>query len=205
MKEGPRYKLALKRRRQGKTDYHLRYRLVISQKPRAVVRKTNKFILVQIIGFDAKGDKVLAAAHSKELFKLYNWKGYGKNICAAYLTGYLAGLRAKQKGIEEAVLDIGLQTPVKGSKVFASLKGLLDAGINIPHSDDVLPDEERIRCGSISKWSQDLKNNDPEFYKKQFSKQLERMPPEDLPKHFEEVLNAIKSSFGSISLAGDKQ
>ncbi|MGC8572422.1 MAG: 50S ribosomal protein L18 [Caldisphaera sp.] len=205
MKEGPRYKLALKRRRQGKTDYHLRYKLVISQKPRAVVRKTNKYILVQIVEFDAKGDKVIAAAHSKELSKLYNWKGYSKNICTAYLTAYLAGLRARQKGIKEVVLDIGLQTPVKGSRVFASLKGLLDAGIKVPHSDDILPDEERIKCGSISKWAQDLKENDPEFYKRQFSKQLERLPPEELSKHFEEVLNSIKSSFSNISLEGDRQ
>ncbi|AFZ70895.1 ribosomal protein L18 [Caldisphaera lagunensis DSM 15908] len=196
MKGGPRYKLALKRRRQGKTDYRLRYRLVISQKPRAVVRKTNKYILVQIVEFDAKGDKTIVAAHSKELSKLYNWKGYGKNTCAAYLTGYLAGLRAKQKGINEAILDIGLQTPSKGNRIFAALKGLVDAGIQIPHSEEILPDEERVKCEHISKWAEDLKKNNEDAYKRQFSKQLGRLPPEELSRHFEEVLNAIKSKEG---------
>jgi large subunit ribosomal protein L18 len=44
MARGPRYKVPRKRRRQGKTDYYFRYRVLKSgQKVRAVVRKTNKF------------------------------------------------------------------------------------------------------------------------------------------------------------------
>ena len=54
------------------------------------------------------------------------------------------GIRAKEKGITEGVLDIGRQVPARGSKVFAALKGVIDAGIYCPHSDDVLPSEDRI-------------------------------------------------------------
>ncbi|MDP8002650.1 MAG: 50S ribosomal protein L18 [Caldisphaera sp.] len=193
MKEGPKYKVALKRRRKGKTSYYMRYKLVISGKPRLVVRKTNKYILVQFVKFDANGDIVIAAAHSKELSKIYGWKGYSKNNCAAYLTGYLAALRAKQKRVEEAILDIGLQSPIKGSRIFASLKGALDAGVNIPHSDEILPSDDKINCEIISKWANELKEKNQELYKRQFMKQLERLPPEELVKNFVEVLNAIKS------------
>ncbi len=57
----------------------------------------------------------------------------------------LAGKRAKAKGITTAVLDIGLSTPTPGSRVFASLKGLLDAGIDVPHDEGILPKDERFQ------------------------------------------------------------
>ena len=65
----------------------------------------------------------------------------------AYLTGYLAGKRAAKNGIEDAVLDIGLRGPAKGSAVFAALKGMIDAGIEIPHGEEVLPSQGKAqRC-----------------------------------------------------------
>jgi len=79
-----------------------------------------------------------------------NYRKRFKNTSAAYLTGYLAGKLALQKGIKEAILDIGLQRPVKGSRVFAALKGLLDAGLEIPHGEDIFPSEERIKGLHIS-------------------------------------------------------
>jgi large subunit ribosomal protein L18 len=33
---------------------------------------------------------------------------------------------------------------VKGSKIFAVLKGVLDAGIKCPHGEGMFPDEKRI-------------------------------------------------------------
>jgi large subunit ribosomal protein L18 len=90
------------------------------------------------------GDRVLSSAVSKELRKL-GWELPGSNTPAAYLTGYLAGKRALESGVEEAVLDMGLHVPTKGSKVFASLKGMLDAGLRMPFGEEILPDEERIR------------------------------------------------------------
>jgi large subunit ribosomal protein L18 len=140
---GPRYKVPFRRRREGRTDYRRRSRLLRGEVPRAVVRKSNRHTRVQFIDYKVQGDLVLASAVSTELEEL-GWTGSGKSTPGAYLTGYLAGKRAKEKGVEEAVLDIGLREPTKGAVVFAALKGILDAGVQIPHSDDMLPKEDRI-------------------------------------------------------------
>jgi large subunit ribosomal protein L18 len=49
-----------------------------------------------------------------------------------------------QKGMKEAVLDIGMQKSIKGCRLFAALKGVVDAGVEVPHSDDILPSEDRL-------------------------------------------------------------
>jgi len=89
------------------------------------------------------GDKTLASAVSKEL-RNHGWSYATANLPAAYLTGLLAGRRARERGVESAVLDIGLNPPVKGSRVYAALKGAIDAGLQVPHNPEVLPDEERV-------------------------------------------------------------
>ena len=53
-------------------------------------------------------------------------------------------MRAKNRGVKDAILDVGLNPPVKGSRVYAALKGVIDAGLDVPHRQDVLPDESRI-------------------------------------------------------------
>ncbi|MBN1677054.1 MAG: 50S ribosomal protein L18 [Candidatus Thermoplasmatota archaeon] len=143
MATGPRYRVPFRRRREGRTDYRHRAALIKSGMPRAVVRKSNRHVRVQFIGFTDKGDVVLASAVSTELEKM-GWTGSGKSTPGAYLTGLLAGKRAADKGVEEAVLDIGLREPTKGAVVFAALKGILDAGIEIPHGEDVIPSDERL-------------------------------------------------------------
>lgn len=144
MAEGPRYKVQFRRKREGKTDYRHRKKLLMSGLPRAVVRKSLRNVIVQCIEFTPQGDKVIASANALEL-KDYGWKGSFSNTSAAYLTGLLAGSRASRKGVNKAVLDIGMNSPAKGSKVFASLKGLLDAGLEIPHSEKVIPSAERLK------------------------------------------------------------
>ncbi len=144
MAEGPRYRVPFRRRREGRTDYRQRQRLLRARIPRAVVRLSLKNATVQFIDFDPLGDKVLAAASSKELPKL-GWTAATGNLPAAYLTGYLAGKRAAKSGVSEAVLDIGLREPTKGASCFAALKGMLDAGIEIPHGEEILPSEDRIK------------------------------------------------------------
>ncbi len=148
MADGPRYRVPFRRRREGRTDYRQRQRLLRGRVPRAVVRISHQNANVQFIAYDEVGDRVLAAATSKELTKL-GWTAATGNLPAAYLTGYLAGKRAVQNGIEEAVLDIGLKGPARGSAVFAALKGMLDAGVNIPHGEEVLPSPERISGAHI--------------------------------------------------------
>ena len=136
-------RVAFRRRREGKTDYRKRLALIKSGKTRAVVRKTNSKTIVQIIEYHSIGDKVLATAISPDIVP-HGWSHPLGNTPASYLTGLLAGRRAIKKGITEAVLDIGLSVPVRGSKAFAALKGLLDAGMNIPHGKKILPLDETI-------------------------------------------------------------
>ncbi|MBN1280713.1 MAG: 50S ribosomal protein L18 [Candidatus Thermoplasmatota archaeon] len=151
MKAGPRYHVKPRRHRQKKTDYRLRLKLLRSKQPRIVVRRSLKYIRVQFIGYDPKGDVVLASALSKELSTDYGWKHSVSSTPAAYLTGVLAGKRAKDSGIEQGVLDIGLYRPTVGGILFASLKGILDAGVACPHDKDMLPKEERIHGAHLSK------------------------------------------------------
>src|SRR5512135_1729279 len=113
------YRIQLRRRREGKTDYQARKALVTSRKPRLVTRTSNKNVEVQIIIAKPHGDEVLASANSHELTKSYGWRAPTGNIPAAYLTGLLTGLKAKTVGIKEAVLDLGLVSPTKGSRSFA--------------------------------------------------------------------------------------
>lgn len=147
-----------KRRRLQKTDYKKRLALLKSGKHRLVVRKSLENIRVQIIGFNAGGDRTTASAFSAELGKL-GWKSGTGNTPAAYLTGLLAGTRAKKAGVNEAVFDLGLQTSTKGSRIYAAVKGAIDAGLAIPHSEDIMPSEERI----AGKHIQDKKGVEKEF------------------------------------------
>ena len=137
-----------KRRMEKKTNYVKRLALLKSEKTRLVIRKSLSNISIQFVNFKPSGDETIASAVSSEL-KKFGWVK-GGNIPAAYLTGLLAGKKAKEKNIKEAVLDLGLQTSTKGSRLYAALKGVLDAGIIIPHSKEILPSEERIKGKHIS-------------------------------------------------------
>jgi large subunit ribosomal protein L18 len=195
MAKGSRYNVPYRRRREGKTDYRKRKALILSRKPRLVVRGSLKNIIVQIIAAKPHGDEVLVSAHSRELLKNYGWRAPRGNLPAAYLTGLLCGLKAKAKGIEEAVLDIGLHSPTKGARVFAALKGVLDAGLNVPHGEEKLPDENRIQGVHIAQYAKMLSAN-TERYTAAFSKYLEnKVPPESLPEHFAEVKKAVIAAF----------
>jgi large subunit ribosomal protein L18 len=191
-----RYCVQFRRRREGKTDYKARKALVLSGKPRLVTRNTLKNISAQIIVAKPHGDEVLVSAHSKELEK-YEWKAPRGNLSAAYLTGLLCGLKAEATGIKEVILDIGLHSPSKSARVFAVLKGVLDAGVQVPHSEEKLPDEKRIEGEHIAKYAESLASNQEEYQSK-FSEYLEqKLPPETLPKHFAKVRKEIIASFKS--------
>lgn len=143
MATGPRYKVAFRRRRESRTNYYIRRKLLASRETRAVVRRSNKNITVQFVDFTMGGDVVIAAADTKEFAKL-GWENSCSSIPAAYLVGYAAGLRAVKAEIEYAVLDLGMQNPQHGGVLFAVAKGLIDAGVEVPCSEDVFPAEERL-------------------------------------------------------------
>jgi len=192
--KGSHYNLPYRRRRAERTNYARRRRLVLSGLPRLVVRPANKHITVQLVEAQPTGDSVLASAHSSEL-KEYSWKGAGGNVPAAYLTGTLAGYRAKVKGIETAVLDVGTRPVSTGARMFAAMSGAVDSGLKIPHGSDVLPTKERVRGEHIAGYAKILAQ-DANSYQKHFSAYLKRkLKPEDVPSHFEEVREKIVHSF----------
>lgn len=132
-----------RRRKEGKTNYRKRLALLKSKKPRIVVRKSNKYMRVQFALYETNGDRIVTSSISSEL-KKYGWNNSFSNTPSAYLTGYIAGKKALKKGIKEGILDIGLHAPRKGARVFAALKGVADAGIDVPYGGDVIPSDARI-------------------------------------------------------------
>ncbi|MEM2764389.1 MAG: 50S ribosomal protein L18 [Candidatus Caldarchaeum sp.] len=138
-----------RRRRQGYTDYRKRLKLVKSGLHRLVIRRGSRRIVVQIVKSRAGGDETLVTVGS-EVLRKYGWKASLKSVPAAYLTGLLAGKKALEKGVEKTIVDIGVYRSVKGSRLYAVVKGALDAGLEIPVSEEVLPSDERIHGKHIS-------------------------------------------------------
>ena len=149
MAKGKMHVVHHKRRRSGRTDYRTRLKLLKSNKPRFVVRKSSNNITCQLIGYGNKGDKVIAFSDSRNLKEL-GWNGHCGNIPAAYLTGLICGKNAVNANVKEAVFDMGLFRSVKGSRLYAALNGAIDAGLQIPHSDEIMPDKKTIN-GAHSK------------------------------------------------------
>ena len=165
----------MRRRREARTDYHQRLRLLKSGKPRLVARKSNKHVRAQLVTTGPQGDNTAASASSQDLVE-YGWEAPTGNMPAAYLTGLLAGLRAVEAGIEKAVLDIGLNSPTPGSKVFAVQEGAIDAGLEIPHNDDVLAEWPRTRGEHIAEYAEQQDG----LYGGDFD-------ATELPEHFDEL------------------
>lgn len=152
--KGPTYRVPFRRRRKGKTDYRGRLKLLLSRKPRVVVRKSNRQIRLQLVSTAMQGDHTLVAAMSSEL-AIYGYVGGTGNSASAYLTGLLLGRRALDAGYTDGVLDIGRYTPAKGANVYAALKGAVDGGMNIPCDPSVFPPEERIFGAHIASFRGD--------------------------------------------------
>jgi len=194
MAKNANYRVQLRRRREGKTDYQARKSMVVSGKARLVTRGSLKHATVQIIKAKFEGDFVLVAASSKELSKQFGWKAPTGNISAAYLTGLLCGLKAKKNGIKEAILDIGLVSPTKGARVFAMLNGVVDAGIAVPYSEEKLV-KERIKGEQVVKYAKKLGVGSEEYNQKFAAYLKAGIAPEKLPEHFTKVKADIIASF----------
>jgi len=193
-----RYKVRLRRRREGKTDYRLRKSLVLSEKPRLVLRLSNKHFRAAVITSSPKGDIVHVSAHSREL-ENYGWNYNCGNIPAAYLTGLLLARKSAKAGFpdSESVLDIGLSKKAYGSRIFAALKGAVDCEFNINVGDErvsqknergIFPTEERINGTTIANFASIVKDSDDESYRTQFSGKND---PSKMTKVFEKTKEAI--------------
>ncbi|MBU3923684.1 MAG: hypothetical protein KJ592_02100, partial [Nanoarchaeota archaeon] len=155
-----------RRRRENRTDYKARRILLESGIPRIVVRRTNKYFILQAVESVEAQDRVVATITSKELLK-HGWnscEGNGsqvtgnrkrvgnlKSIPAGYLTGLLfakqikdlvAGSRSPVAG--RYIMDLGMARTLKGSRVFAVVKGLIDGGLDINANEKVFPSEDRL-------------------------------------------------------------
>eukprot|EP00992_Anisonema_acinus_P015630 TRINITY_DN9825_c0_g1_i1.p1 TRINITY_DN9825_c0_g1~~TRINITY_DN9825_c0_g1_i1.p1 ORF type:complete len:263 (+),score=73.43 TRINITY_DN9825_c0_g1_i1:66-854(+) len=214
-----RFQVKWRRRREGKTNYRRRIRMVsqfknkyATPKYRLVVRTTNTDIIAQICTAKLQGDCVHAAAYSHEL-PLHGAVAGLKNYAAAYATGLLLARRMLKKlhldtkyegkveadgadfNVEpsdtarrpfKAIFDAGLQRTTTGARIFGVLKGALDGGIDIPHSEKRFPGfdkekgdldsethRERIFAAHVADYQKKLQREEPEKYKEAFSKYIE--------------------------------
>jgi len=94
-----RFQVRFRRRRQGKTDYFQRKRLISQRKNkyntpkyRLVVRRTNRKVICQVVSTTLRGDLVKAQAQSSELKKFGLTAGLS-NYSACYATGLLCARR----------------------------------------------------------------------------------------------------------------
>jgi large subunit ribosomal protein L18 len=182
------YVHTLKRIRTDKTNYHKRAAILIGRHSFVTVKVSDQNVATQVIKPTPTGDVVIVSAHSRELVK-QGWKGALNNLPACYLTGMLIGKKALEKGVKNAVLYIGKDHFT--SRVAACLKGIVDSGVNMPVSEESLPDEERISGQHIAEYAGTLKENQEE-YNSRFSALLKNgLDPENYPSHFEEVRTKI--------------
>jgi large subunit ribosomal protein L5e len=178
-------------------------------KYRMVVRFSNKDVIAQIVSARITGDEVLCSAYGHELPKYGITFGL-TNYAAAYATGLLLARRLLKKlkldkvyegstevtgeeshvedvagkpGAFKCYLDVGLGRTTTGAKVFAAMKGAVDGGLNIPHSNRRFPGyntegkkfdaevhRKHIFGGHVANYMKELQESDEDAFKKQFSR-----------------------------------
>jgi large subunit ribosomal protein L18 len=135
------YAKILRRLREEKTNYKKRGTMLMGKRDFITVNITNENTQVQILKPGMTGDTVIASAHSRYLLEK-GWKGSRKSVPAAYLTGYLAGKKALGKGAKDAILYTGTRKYTQ--RMAAALKGIIDAGVQVPASKETFPSDDRI-------------------------------------------------------------
>ena len=140
-------RISKRRRRESKTDYKLRLGLLKSGKARVVVRRTNKYFIVQAVESKEAQDKVLVGVSSRDLLK-QGWDakmaGSLKSLPAGYLTGLLFAKKVGDNK-KEFLIDLGLNRTIHGNRIYAVVKGLVDGGLKVNVGDEkVFPSAERL-------------------------------------------------------------
>ncbi|MDH3204312.1 MAG: 50S ribosomal protein L18 [Nitrosopumilus sp.] len=135
------YSKILRRLREEKTNYKKRGTMLMGKRDFITVNITNENTQVQILKPGMTGDKVVASAHSRYLLEK-GWKGSRKSVPAAYLTGYLAGKKALGQGAKDAILYTGTRKYTQ--RMAAALKGVIDAGVQVPANEETFPSDDRI-------------------------------------------------------------
>lgn len=155
--------ISKRRRLEGKTNYVKRRRLLEGAKTRIVIRKTNRYIIIQYVGSKGAQDNILVSKFSRELLN-YGWPeekvGSLKSLGAGYLIGLLFGKIMNEKYKEaKPAIDTGLIRNTKGSKIYAVLNGVVDSGFNIAHNKKVFPEEKRIKNKNVIDFFDKVKEN----------------------------------------------
>ncbi|CAM8918107.1 unnamed protein product [Rhodiola kirilowii] len=233
-----RFQVKFRRRRDGKTDYRARIRLINQDKNkyntpkyRFVVRFTNKDIIAQITSASIAGDLVMASAYAHELPR-YGLEVGLTNYAAAYCTGLLLARRLLQKleldseyegnveatgedfSVEpadrrpfRALLDVGLLRTTTGNRVFGALKGALDGGLDIPHSEkrfagygkdskqlDAEVHRKYIYGGHVAAYMNTLQEDEPEKYQSHFAEYVKRgVEADNIEELYKKVHAAIRA------------
>lgn len=143
-----------RRRKEFKTDYGKRLELLKSQKPRLVLRKTNRYIIGQYITSKETQDKVEIGVNSRDLMR-YGWpkdfENSLKSVPASYLAGYLIGKKIAKEKKETPIADFGMMRAIQKSKLYSFIKGIVDSGVKVPHDPKVFPDDARISGKNLKK------------------------------------------------------
>jgi large subunit ribosomal protein L18 len=151
--------LPKRRRLEKKTNYSKRMKLLEYSKNRIVIRKTNRYILLQYVESKEAQDSVKYSLSSKSLLS-YGWEKTGslKNLTAAYLTGLLFGNKIKK--FDKAVLDLGLIRSTMGSRIYSSVKGIIDSGVKLSCDEKMFPSENRIKDKNFDKVKEAITKGD---------------------------------------------
>jgi len=133
-----------RRRLESRTDYKARLEMLKSGKARVVIRKTNRYIIVQIVVSNLAQDQIIFGTSSKVLLTK-GWPmaqaGSLKSLSAAYLTGFLVGKQSKDN-VKEIIVDLGMHRNIQKSRIYAVVKGLVDSGLPVICGEKALPVEE---------------------------------------------------------------
>lgn len=203
-----------------------------SPKYRMVVRFTNKDIVCQIAYARIQGDVIVCAAYAHELPR-YGVKVGLTNYAAAYCTGLLLARRILQKykldeiyegqtevdgddyqvesvegkpGAFRCYLDVGLARTSTGARIFGCLKGAVDGGLEIPHSNKRFPgyDSESKEFSAevhrnhifgqhVSTYMQQLQDDDEEAFKRQFARFIKNgLTPDKIEQMYKDCHAAIR-------------
>ncbi|TQD80195.1 hypothetical protein C1H46_034249 [Malus baccata] len=195
-----RFQVKYKRRREGKTDYRARIRLINQDKNkyntpkyRFVVRFTNKDIVAQIVSASIAGDLVLAAAYAHEL-PHYGLEVGLTNYAAAYCTGLLLARRVLKK--------LEMDDEYEGN-----VEGALDGGLDIPHGEkrfagfskdskqlDAEVHRKYIYGGHVAAYMTTLADDEPEKFQSHFSEYIKKgIEADNIEELYKKVHAAIRA------------
>ncbi|UYV71249.1 RpL5 [Cordylochernes scorpioides] len=203
-------------------------------KYRLIVRRTVRDIIAQIAYARIQGDMIVCAAYSHELPR-YGLSVGLTNYAASYCTGLLLGRRLLKKlsidelyvgketadgedyTVEHAVdnarpfvayLDSGLARTTTGARIFGVMKGAVDAGLDIAHSNKRFPGYDKeskeynpqvhrdhIYGIHVANYMESLLNSDEGAYKKQFSKYIAKgIGHQDIEEMYKSVHAKIRAN-----------